>query len=226
MFEHHAYLVEGTPTLLYEVERVMRAKGNFMDNSPDVFVQTYEKFGIDDARALCSRASMKSSSGQALYIVATASMTTEAQQALLKLFEEPQVGDVFVLVIPHGSVLPTLRSRCLIFKPSIKESEKSDARKSVDDRAREFLRLTYEGRSAIVTEIVKEYKDDRLVARDFLDALEREVYKKFNPAQTGVQLTTIEALSDIALFRGYLSDKSPSIKMIFEHLAAGLPRTI
>ena len=202
-----------------EVESSMRERGGFASNSPDVFTRTYEKFGIDDARKLCELSAMKSSDGHSLYIVATVSMTTEAQQALLKLFEEPQIGAVFVLIIPHGTVLPTLRSRCM----ALYISNVSVVRKDSDDCAQEFLRANHEDRSAIITKIVKEYEDNRAVARDFLDALERAVYKHIGFTRNGKELVITEALSDIALFRGYLSDKAPSVKMIFEHLAASLP---
>ncbi|HVU80012.1 MAG TPA: hypothetical protein VHD37_01470, partial [Candidatus Paceibacterota bacterium] len=88
---------------------------------PDVHAIEFEKFGIDDARELVRTASLESVAGRALYIVGIASMTTEAQQALLKLFEEPQAGTVFVLLVPHGSVIATLRSRLLPYPAKLAE---------------------------------------------------------------------------------------------------------
>ena len=218
MFTHHAYLLEGTPTLLPEAERVMRERGGFASNSPDVSARAYEKFGIDDARELVERATMKSSAGHSLFLVATTSITTEAQQALLKLFEEPQVGAVFVLIVPHGTVLPTLRSRCLPLVLAGAALGTTDA----DAHAKEFLRLGNKERSAMVADLVKEYEDDRAAPRVFLDALEREVYRRFQTAPAPARPELAEHLSDIATFRSYLSDRSPSIKMLFEHLAASI----
>ena len=50
-------------------------------------------------------------------------MTSEAQQALLKLFEEPQAGVIFVFLLPHGSLLPTLRSRMLEYPEKLAPEE-------------------------------------------------------------------------------------------------------
>ena len=42
-------------------------------------------------------------------------MTTEAQNALLKMLEEPPAGTVLVLTVNHAqTVLPTIRSRAQI----------------------------------------------------------------------------------------------------------------
>jgi DNA polymerase III delta prime subunit len=119
---HHAYLYQGSLSLLRTLAQDARERFGFMgEHNPDVQVREYEKFGIEEARELQTAASMRSSSGRALYIVGVSQLTTEAQQALLKLFEEPQAGAIFVLLAPHGSVIATLRSRLLEYPNKLKE---------------------------------------------------------------------------------------------------------
>src|SRR3989344_8617160 len=103
MHTHHAYYIEGSAGEFEEYKKLI----------PHFVAQKYERFGIDEARALTQLASLKNISGEAVFLLALGSITSEAQQALLKLFEEPQLGTVFILVVPHGILVATLRSRML-----------------------------------------------------------------------------------------------------------------
>src|SRR3989344_7773439 len=129
LLSHHAYFREGPLSELPELARAAGKAAELSKGSPDVYVRQYEKFGIDEARALREMASLKSLSGKALFILGAVSVTTEAQQALLKLFEEPAQGAVFILLVPHGSLLPTLRSRCLPLSEGMILSQNTEAGK-------------------------------------------------------------------------------------------------
>ncbi|MEK7108920.1 MAG: hypothetical protein AAB919_00595, partial [Patescibacteria group bacterium] len=102
---HHAYYIEGD---LSQFEA-------YKKEIPHFIAQKYERFGVDDSRELTARASLKVLGETTVFLIGASSMTSEAQQALLKLFEEPQKGVIFVFLIPHGTLLPTLRSRMLEF---------------------------------------------------------------------------------------------------------------
>ena len=147
-------------------------------------------------------------------------MTSEAQQALLKLFEEPQEGTVFVLLVPHGALLSTLKSRMLEYEFKGVAFESPELRRHLD-AAQEFLSWSYKQRSDWITEFLspsaggEEWIRER--ARDFVNGLEAELYKQLTSKEIR------EGLEDIAHFRTYLSDRSPSLKMILEHFAVTLP---
>ncbi len=221
MLSHHAYIYEGDVHRTGAIAEALRASERFDAHDPNFVVRHYEKFGIDDARALSATASLRSSGGRTLFIIAIAGATTEAQQALLKLLEEPQQGVVFVLIMPHGMILPTLRSRCEELKiqdSRIKNQDTESAR-----NAKVFLALDYKERSAEVARIIKESADDRGLVRSFINTLEKELYVHMYK-KDGADPVIAEALRDIATLRTYLSDRSPSLKMILEHLAASLPK--
>lgn len=216
---HHAYFFEGSTDLLPEIAGLARDALGLSLGSPDASARAYEKFGIDDAHDLRNLAALKSVSGRSLVVVATPSITTEAQQALLKLFEEPQGGAVFVLIVPHGSLLPTLRSRCMAFP--FEAGSPSSAKE-----AKEFLKLSVKERSTQIAELLDDEEGTRERTRELINALERELYAMFSKkgASAGERETLARGLSDLALFRKYLADRSPSLKMLLEHLAATLPR--
>lgn len=207
---HHAYYIEDSPQQLEGYKNGVRADIGLDANDPDFIIRSYESFGIDDARELQSLAQLKKTSPLALFLLAASNITSEAQQALLKLFEEPQLGVVFVLLVPHGTLLPTLKSRCLPYET------KAAPLRSVAE-AKRFLAAPYKIRSDSITAMLKEEEWAKDEARNFLNALEAELYAK--PTTQDIR----DALYEIAHFRNYLADKAPSIKMILEHFAATLP---
>lgn len=215
---HHAYLFEGSlnqlDVLAASAKKLFGFEAPHEGASPDVHIYEWEKLNIDEARELAAEASFKSVSGRALYVLGAGSISHDAQQALLKLFEEPQEGSVFILLTPPGMLIATLRSRFVEYPEKIDEAENESA------PASKFLKSAYKERSAQVSALLKEEDGAKERVREFLNSLEKLLHtahdKKPSPELR-------EALSDIALVRDYLSDRSASMKMLLEHLAAVLP---
>lgn len=213
---HHAYYVEGPLSLLSEVAAEARATFGFTaNNNPSVSVEEWEKFGIDEARELATKASFRDVGGRSLYVIGIAGITSEAQQALLKLFEEPREGVVFVLLVPFGTLMPTLRSRFekAPFTFAVSETTKD---------AKAFLALPYKERSAVVTLLLKDDTDAKERVRVFVQQLEHLYHASLKGKMPSPAVA--EALRDIGEVREYLADRSPSLKMLLEHLAAVLPK--
>jgi DNA polymerase III delta prime subunit len=234
VMNHHAYLYEGQQSLLDTL--VLSAKKQFGfadDNNPDLHVESFEKFGIEDAQELTRDAQIKSVSGRSLFILGIASINSHAQQALLKLFEEPQVGLTFVLLVPPGILLPTLMSRLVMYPERLKlvaqkssgllsESELPDsAGQTFAHQALTFLKAPYKARSTQIAALLKDDEGVKERVRDFLLALEAPLYAKLTATKGAKEYRA--ALEDITKVRSYLSDQSPSLKMLLEHLAATLP---
>lgn len=216
---HHAYVYEGSQNQLTDLALDARTYFHFKGmHDPDVHVQPYEKFGIEDALALKASAFLKTVSGRALYVVGAAAISSEAQQALLKLFEEPQAGSVFVLLVPHGSLIRTLRSRLLDYPHAL------GIRDTMSVAAKKFLSAPAKVRSAAVSELLHDEEGVRERVRDFLNALEIELYAALPRSEDVKNIR--ESLEDIAKIRSYISDRSPSLKMLLEHLAMATPKKI
>src|SRR6185437_6940418 len=189
--QHHAYIYEGSQDLLESL--VADAKKRFTfegDHNPDLHVESYEKFLLDNAHELTRDAQLKSVSGRSLFILGLASINSQAQQALLKLFEEPQEGIIFVLLVPHGILLPTLRSRLMAYPEKLKlagqkssgllsESSLHDsAGQTFAQQALAFLKAPYKTRSTQIAALLKEEENIKERVRDFLSAIEVLVYAK------------------------------------------------
>ncbi|MDP4020930.1 MAG: hypothetical protein Q8P58_02745 [Candidatus Adlerbacteria bacterium] len=180
------------------------------------WAKNFERFGIDEARSLIEMASLKNF-GKQTFFIAAASLTTEAQQALLKLFEEPQKGTTFVLLVPHGSIIPTLRSRMMSY-PQQGETLLVPARFRL---ATQFLKSTQKERSDYIAKLLKDDEGVREQVREFLNGLEEELHK--NLQKTKQNKAFLDGLQDISKVRSYTNDRSPSLKMLLEHLALSLP---
>ena len=211
MLTHHAYFIEDSLANFEAYVEALRESETYKENDPDFVARQYDKFGIDESRELIELSSLRHAGARALFCIGTASITTEAQQALLKLFEEPQAGTVFVLLVPQGTLLPTLRSRMLEFPERLEP-------KAPGSSARRFLASRYAQRSDWIKKLIDADDDAREAVRTFLNELEVELAAH---EKDGRDIR--EGLEDVQHFRGYLSDKAPSLKMILEHFAVTLP---
>lgn len=212
---HHAYLFEGSLSQFDALKESALTLLNFSDptegSNPDIHIYVWEKLNIDEARSLAAEASFTSVAGHALFLISAGSISHDAQQALLKLFEEPQVGTTFVLLTPPGTLIPTLRSRFAEYPEKLDTDEASLA------PAKKFLAASGKERSTQVAALLKEEDGAKERAREFLNLLEKVLHKKIKEKEGRV------ALEDISLVRNYLADRSASLKMLLEHLAATLP---
>ncbi len=220
---HHAYYIEG-PLSAFEA---------YKEKIRPFYAREYERFGIDEARELQGIATLKNYAG-GVFLLGIASLTSEAQQAMLKLFEEPQEGTQFVLLVPHGMLLPTLRSRMLEYPVRLDTAQHLAQKKVLGSPASSlkgsrgpdyfsgqgaasFLKLSGKDRSDFIAKLLKDDEGVRERVRDFVNALEAQLYKKVGEPKTR------QGLEDIAMVRQYLGDRSPSLKMLLEHLAIALP---
>ena len=210
---HHAYYIEGSLSQFEE----------YKANLKPFWARTYERFGVDEARELIALASLKNFAA-ATFFAGASSITSEAQQALLKLLEEPQEGTTFIFLVPHGALIATLKSRMLEYeKPRLAQKKVLGSAPPQPDhfsaQAAAFLRASGKERSEFITKLLKNEEGVKERVRDFINALEAQcVAQKAMQKPEGRQ-----ALQDIAMVRGYLADRSPSLKMLLEHLALSLP---
>jgi hypothetical protein len=213
---HHACYIEGSPAQFEEYKEKLKP----------FWSKSFERFGIDDARSLIELAGLKNVS-DAVFFIAAGAMTTEAQQALLKLFEEPQAGTMFVLLVPHGTLIGTLRSRMMRYPSQQRASKKILGSASPQpDRfsqhaAASFLKLSQKERSAYITKLLKDNDNARDEVRELLNGLEGGLHAKL--IQSKGNKAVVSGLEDIAQARSYMGDRSPSLKMLLEHLALTLP---
>ena len=117
---HHAYGLTG------EREKVKEELFDFLKNdlkfpttgNPDFWQMDFNIFKIADSRALSeAQLSLPVKYDRKIFIISTNFITKDAQNSLLKIFEEPRADSVFFLVMAGASdLIPTLKSRLIIIK--------------------------------------------------------------------------------------------------------------
>jgi DNA polymerase III delta prime subunit len=216
---HHAYLIEGEGTSVHDQLSALIEQdlGIVMQGNPDVWQGKYDTFGIDEGRTLREMQSNRPvSGGLRLFIVTTQFITREAQNALLKVFEEPTEGTHFFIVTPRAdALLPTLRSRLFIVARVATDTTGGDAS---EFSAKKFLAATVVDRIQMIKLIIDE--KDKAQTMRVINMLEEEILLQNNT----VLVEHKDSLEDLLAIRGYLYGNAPSVKNILEHLAATLPR--
>ncbi len=202
---HHAILFEGQGE--YALSKILEFLKDTLSievvGNPDFHITTTDKFSIDNARTLERLASQTPFGTCNVFILHIETILHEAQNALLKLLEEPKENTHFVIIIPsRHTLLETVQSR-LEYQGKVASVETSQI-----DPAR-FLSSSIGERVSLLEPIIKD--KNRIGARIFLDSLE-------DVAHTNT-VKYKRALSEIAFIRSYLNTPSSSLKMLLEHVA-------
>jgi hypothetical protein len=208
---HHAHLLFGDyKNLLNELELFFENTLGFsIHGNPDYSKTEFSTFGIDDARSLNEIARRKDFLGNRTIIVVNAnSFTTESQNSLLKLFEDPVQGVHFFIITSSDTfLLPTLISRLLLVggQDSLYEPDMKNAERFVTSSIAERQ------------EILLEYFDskDKISILNFLNDIESYLMSEIH----GGKIISAETLKSIMVMRGYILDRSSSLKMILDHLS-------
>jgi hypothetical protein len=119
MLNHHAQLIEGSLGHIAPVLDILSKRYGLHARHPDLTVRTFEheKFGVDDAHLIHEILIKKPAQSEwNVVVVYTHTLTEQAQNALLKILEEPPVHTRFILITDSiHPLLPTLRSRLNLF---------------------------------------------------------------------------------------------------------------
>ena len=217
---HHAYLLLGDrkillPSLFRFIENDV---GIATSGNPDFWQAHFDIFGIDEARTLKEMQNRKSfSGGKKIFVISLNSITREAQNSLLKVFEEPtEDTHFFVIASSAENFIPTLRSRFFVLDKK-KDEDVSDLNR-LRSLADNFLKQKPPERFVLLKKIIDD--KERMEAISFLNALEWLLQTK---TKSGYTPETVSIFDEIAQSRSYLYDRAPSIKIILEHLALIMP---
>ncbi len=210
---HHFYVIEGA-----EINSATELSDILKERSEHVRIFTYSTLGVEEAQSLRQEQNELSHDGEDQYFILSAvSVTHEAQQTLLKMFEEPKANTHFFLLMAESTaILPTVRSRAQMVR--IQSDVIAYAKE-----AQSFIKSSVIDRIAFIADFIKSHEDDdssgelRLHASQFVIAL-IEVLRK-DPKNL---ITRKDFLSDAIQMREYLDTRGASVKMILEHLAITL----
>jgi hypothetical protein len=193
--KHHATLIRHAKPLEYQFEE-----------TGTTLTFSYDRIGVAEVKLIVASAQLRPTIGvEQTFVIQTLFVTHEAQNALLKLFEEPPVGLVFVLVLPPAvKLLPTLLSRI----------------------GKEIPATPTESTNQIWDEFFQASPADRLAQIDAWQKtkepqwLQSIITGVHNIKSSDVPTTTLSA---VQLVGERLATRGASNKMLLEHLALILP---
>ncbi|KKU50395.1 MAG: polymerase III subunit delta protein [Parcubacteria group bacterium GW2011_GWA1_47_10] len=220
---HHAYLIEGAqeevlPALLEFLEDAgvaTRANSDFMHISVDAFK-------MEDARNLKAYEKEKSfSTDKKIFVISANSILLEAQNTLLKVFEEPIPNTHFFVIVPDtNSLIRTLVSRFFVIRqPALAEGR--------DKTAEKFLAMSGTQRLELIKGIIAEPEEEeknvfsdsaRAKALKFLNSLELVLHKK-----SGIGGFPIKSFEHFFKVREILRMPGSSVKNLLESVALITP---
>jgi hypothetical protein len=219
---HHAYLIEGAreeviPELLSFLENI----GVSVVGNPDLYHIATDAFKVEDARNL------KSFSGEMgfnieskkIFLISANSFLLEAQNAMLKMFEEPIENTHFFIIVPDADILlKTLISRFYLIRHTTNTTT-TEAEKFISISLRDRIEFIKE----LLVEVENENEEDvpvlnstRSKALKFLNAVEIVLEKK-------IKNVPVDCFKQIFKVREFLRMPGSSTKSLMESIALVVP---
>lgn len=220
----------------------------------DLFFFDRPDFSIEDSRDLVDVNSRKPAKGdRKAILISLNSISHQAQNALLKVLEEPRPGTIIFILTNTASIfLPTVLSRVHVLKfDGVNEGDvvtkkvKSDDGGGVEDISdagsrskkkskpieipppEKFLKADKAERIAMVKELIDLKSDEKIGDSEiftFAQTLEKLAHEKFAKAEAeSVEKSRFRAAEIFTKVDEYLRDNSSSKKMLLEYIALMLP---
>jgi len=220
---HHFHLIEG------EKENVKKSLMNFLEkdfginphDSSLFYNYEFDQFLVDDSRALSMKAQIKTPEGEKMvFVVFANSINHQAQNALLKMMEEPTERTYFFVVLPRtDSLLPTFISRSVLVR-----GERRQSGETLND----LRKKTVGERLKFVDGLVKDIKDEKIekieaqkFIRNLINDLKSEIEKKSENDNTSKgtlqnKPKKTDIIKTLIQIDDYLKDSGSSTKILLE----------
>ncbi len=171
------------------------------------FYEKYDKFLIGDARKVFDIHLKKTPKDDLqVFVLSFNFITREAQNAILKMLEEPKDRTHFFIIAPSKNMfLETIISRVAIIDLSSEQT-------SSLDNARVFMKKKIGDRMKTIATLIKDIRDDKKTKQDvvnLLSGLEIELERKRD----------FEALRQVLEAKKYINLSGASLKILLENVA-------
>jgi len=245
---HHAYLIEGArDNVVPEILKFCESLNIKTSGNPDFIQISVDNFKIDEAFDLRRMSSDKAfSSSKKIFVVCVNSFSLDAQNVLLKMFEESAEDSHFFLVVPDtNALLKTLISRFYLISAGSNLAEEIKM-------AEKFVAMPLQKRIDFIKELLAEPEEEdvptevgnptgvgkdgaRSKALKFLDALEVILHRSFLKNSYGLTLPgvpggthTVQNSLQVCLehsfkVREFLRMPGSSTKSLMESVALVVP---
>ena len=235
------YLIEGrSDEIVPEIEKFFESLGIKTLGNPDFCRIIIDNFKIDEAFALRARSGDKSFSAinaKKIFLICVNNFSLDAQNVLLKMFEEPIENTHFFLIVPDtNALLKTFVSRFYLISPKTVFGEELKL-------AEKFITMSLPQRIDFLKEFLpkkdEENKEEinvesnNVKALKFLNALEFLLHSKLVNNFSGLTLpgvgsgTTVQNSLQVCLqhffkVREFLRMPGSSVKTLMESVACSI----
>ncbi|MCM2339125.1 MAG: hypothetical protein NDI62_01570 [Burkholderiales bacterium] len=228
---HHAYLIEGAyEEVVPEIFSFIESLGIATNQNPDFSHIILDSFKIEDARNLKTVEYEKGFSGnKKIFLITANNFLLEAQNTLLKIFEEPIEDTHFFLVVPNKNILlKTLLSRFYVI--STKKDQTEEIKK-----AEQFIKMNKKERIEFIKELLtdaEEDEEDDLSIREesprskcinLLNAVEFLLQNKFITKDELIKKSLQICFAHILKVRQFLNQPGSAMKTLMESVALIIP---
>lgn len=227
---HHAYLIEGNrEEIVPEIFKFCESLDIKTSGNPDFCHISIDNFKIDEAFDLRGMSSNKAfSSLKKIFVISVNSFTLDAQNVLLKMFEEPIENTHFFLIVPDSNILlKTLISRFYLI--SARQGLAGE-----NGEAEKFISMSLQQRINFIKELLIEEEDEdeegneivvldstRSKALNFLNALESTLHSKMSRMPLDIGF-----FEHILKVREFLRMPGSSSKTLMESVALIIPEKL
>lgn len=205
--EHHAYGIASEDLKIEDVTSLL-PKEHFSY----LYSESYDAFKISDARNIKHLQSEKTDQG-AIFVLHVSRIQHEAQNALLKVLEEPTPHTYFFIIYANfKQLLPTLQSRLEIITLA-----QEDTKQTGPIESEYFLSCSLEERFRLIKTHTDSKLGDKAITRSqaqqLLVALEKHISKEPNKHKQQERLAVIWDA------KSFLIKNGSSIKMVLDLVA-------
>ncbi len=224
---HHAYLIEGAKEeVVPEILEFLKDIKVKIEGNPDFCYISVDSFRMEDARNLKSLGVESGfSPNKRVFLICANNFLLEAQNSLLKLFEEPTANTYFFINVPDkNSLLRTLVSRFYVIGKSMGVTNNTK-------EAEKFMNMPLKARIDFLKALLSVSEEDeetnlgdspRSIALGFLNMIEQVLHVKL----FGEKYKTMESpevFKQIFKVRRYLRQPGSSTKSLMESVALSVP---
>ncbi len=192
-------------------------------NHPDVTVITTEKdrktISVNQVREIIFSASvLPQKSNKKVFIINPAdAMTAQAQNALLKVLEEPPASVIFILIATNRTaMLGTIISRCTLLSSGSSEEKLSS--KTID-LANEFFEKIHSGSRYELMRLLLPLEKDRGKTLDFYNELEVKIISEIKNISSPTLIRRYDRMLDTVTSHKKLIKSNANLSLLLSHLA-------
>lgn len=246
MFHHHAQLIKGDHKLYQFLINKLGQESGLAISHPDLrtFAFLHEKLGVDEAHLIRDALLRNPAMSERTIVVAYAhTLTEQAQNALLKISEEPPVNSFFFLITDSADyLLPTLRSRfvALVLDDAGIASDtvtnaSAEGRGKTGTKSSEiiyfspevFINAPIDKRLAMVKDIHTALDKEKMTIAEvwsFTNQLEQKLHDIYIAQQTGGANTekSLRIAEVLTRAQKYMHAPGNSVKMLLEYIAINI----